>query len=312
MKAFVSILFLTIFTLTGFGQIAPKEEIVKSGILEGTLLIPVSKTPIPVVIIIAGSGPTDRDGNNPISGKSQSYKLLAEGLSKNNIASLRYDKRGIGKSADSSMREENLNFDLYIQDVISWVEFLSKDKRFNHIIIMGHSEGSLLGMVASHKNKKVSKYISLAGGGRPIDEIIVQQLKDQKQPENVIKEITDMLGELKQGRKIEKPNPMYFSLFRPSVQPYMISWLKYNPQEEIKKVIQPILIVQGTTDLQVPESEAQLLLKANPKAQYLLLQQMNHVLKTSSTDRTENFASYSKSDLPLSEGLIEGIVKFIK
>ncbi|MCU0436992.1 MAG: alpha/beta hydrolase [Raineya sp.] len=287
-----------------------KEEIIKNDVLEGTLLIPFHKNPLPLVIIIAGSGPTDRDGNNPLSGKSNSYKLLAEGLAQNNIASLRYDKRGIGKSIVANFKEDSLTFDQYINDVKSWTDIISKDKRFNKIIILGHSEGSLVGMIAS-KNSKVSKYISLAGAGRMIDEIIIQQLKDQKQPENIIKDITDMFSELKKGNKIEKPNPMYYSLFRPSVQPYMISWLKYNPQEEIKKLTIPVLIIQGTTDLQVSENEAQLLSKANPKAQYLLIEKMNHVLKNSSLDRKENFDTYSKPDLPLSDGLINGIVKFI-
>jgi uncharacterized protein len=310
MKKIVGILLFLFWVNIVFSQ-NTKEESIKNDIVEGTLLIPTSKTPVPLVIIIAGSGPTDRDGNNPLAGKSNSYKLLAEGLAQNNIASLRYDKRGIAKSVVPNFKEDSLDFDQYINDVTKWVDIISKDKRFNKIIILGHSEGSLVGMIAS-KNSKVSKYISLAGTGRPIDEVILQQLKDQKQPENILKDITDMFGELKKGNKIEKPNPMYYSLFRPSVQPYMISWLKYNPQEEIKKLTLSILVVQGTTDLQVPESEAQLLLKASPKAQYLLIEKMNHVLKTSSADRKENFDTYSKPDLPLSDGLINGIVKFIK
>lgn len=310
MKKVVGIILFLFWVNIVFSQ-NTKEESIKNDIVEGTLLIPTSKTPVPLVIIIAGSGPTDQDGNNPLAGKSNSYKLLAEGLAQNNIASLRYDKRGIAKSVVPNFKEDSLDFDQYINDVTKWIDIISKDKRFNKIIILGHSEGSLVGMIAS-KNSKVSKYISLAGTGRPIDEVILQQLKDQKQPENILKDITDMFGELKKGNKIEKPNPMYYSLFRPSVQPYMISWLKYNPQEEIKKLTLPILVVQGTTDLQVPESEAQLLLKASPKAQYLLIEKMNHVLKTSSADRKENFDTYSKPDLPLSDGLINGIVKFIK
>lgn len=310
MKKILGILSLLLLVNLAFSQNI-KEEPIKNEILDGILLVPISKNPIPLVIIIAGSGPTDKDGNNPLSGKSNSYKLLAEGLAQNNIASLRYDKRGIAKSVVPNFKEDSLTFDQYINDVTKWIDIISKDKRFNKIIILGHSEGSLVGMIAS-KNTKVSKYISLAGLGRTIDEIIIQQLKDQKQPDNIIKDITDMFNELKKGNKIEKPNPMYHSLFRSSVQPYMISWLKYNPQEEIKKLTIPVLIVQGTTDLQVPESEAQFLLKANPKAQYLLIEKMNHVLKTSSTDRKENFDTYSKPDLPLSDGLVNGIVKFIK
>jgi uncharacterized protein len=287
------------------------EEIIKTEKTEGSLLVPETKKAIPVVLIIAGSGPTDRNGNSMAGISAQPYKLLAEGLAKNDIASLRYDKRGVGKSVIEGMKEDSLRFDDYIDDAIAWVEILSKDKRFSKVVILGHSEGSLIGMVVA-QNSKAHSYISLAGAGRRIDEVIVQQLKDQKQPENIVKEITDMFEVLKEGKKIENPNPMYFSLFRPSVQPYMISWLKYKPQVEIKKLTKPILVVQGNADIQVAESESLLLKNANPKATYLLVEKMNHVLKSSTLDRTENLATYSKADLPLAEGLVSGLVKFIK
>ncbi len=311
--------FIVIFTLIiGFvvgnllaQEVIKNQEIVKAGKTEGTLLVPQAPKAIPVVIIIAGSGPTDRDGNSIAGVSAQPYKLLAEDLAKNNIASLRYDKRGVGKSIIEGMKEDSLRFDHYITDAVDWIEFLSKDKRFSSIIILGHSEGSLIGMIAA-QNPKVSKYISLAGAGRRIDEIIVQQLKDQKQPENIVTDISGLFAQLKEGKLIEKPNPLYFSLFRPSVQPYMISWLKYNPADEIKKLTKPVLLIQGTTDIQVTENEALLLKNANSKASYLLIQQMNHVLKTSTADRAENIATYSKTDLPLAEGLVSGIVKFIK
>lgn len=288
-----------------------KEEIVKIEKIEGTLLIPEVPQTMPVVLIIAGSGPTDRNGNSGLGITAQSYKLLAEDLAKNGIASLRYDKRGIGKSVEAGMKEDNLRFEHYIDDAAAWVNFLDKDKRFSKILVLGHSEGSLIGMVAAQKSK-VNGYISVAGAGRPIDEVILQQVKDQKQPENIVNDISSLFAQLKEGKLIENPNPMYFSLFRPSVQPYMISWLKYNPQAEIKKLTIPTLIVQGTTDIQVAESEAKLLKEAKPDAQYLLIEKMNHILKTSSTDRAENIATYSKADLPLAAGLVSGLVQFIK
>ncbi|SFE89024.1 alpha/beta hydrolase [Thermoflexibacter ruber] len=306
-------LFILIFTFlimeNTFSQ--SKEEIVKIDKIEGTLLIPDAKKTVPVVLIIAGSGPTDRNGNSGIGITAQSYKLLAEDLAKNGIASLRYDKRGIGKSAEAGMKEDSLRFEHYIDDAVAWVNFLGKDKRFNKIVILGHSEGSLIGMVAAQKSK-ANSYISVAGAGRPIDEIILQQVKDQKQPENIVNDISGLFAQLKEGKLIENPNPLYFSLFHPSVQRYMISWLKYNPQAEIKKLTIPTLIVQGTTDIQVAESEAKLLKDAKPDAQYLLIEKMNHILKTSSTDRAENIATYSKADLPLAEGLVSGLVQFIK
>jgi uncharacterized protein len=306
---FLTVLLGIIFSTHTFGQ--TKEETVSINKIEGTLLTPESKKTVPVVLIIAGSGPTDRNGNSIAGVAAQPYKLLAEEFAKNGIATLRYDKRGVAKSITAGMKEDSLRFEHYIDDAVAWVDFLSKDKRFSSITILGHSEGSLIGMVAAQKSK-TSKFISLAGAGRPINEVILQQLKDQKQPENIVSEIESLFNQLKQGKLIENLSPMYMSLFRPSVQPYMISWLRYNPQVEIKKLQIPTLIVQGTADIQVAESEAQLLKEANPKAQYLPIEKMNHVFKASTTDRAENIATYSKPDLPLAEGLVSGLVAFVK
>ncbi|MBL0699530.1 MAG: alpha/beta hydrolase [Desulfosarcina sp.] len=146
----------------------------KTGTLEGSLLVPVEITGIPVVLIIAGSGPTDRDGNNPWM-KNNSLKMLATELSKNRLATLRYDKRGIGKSSQAGSQEKNLRFDHYISDVKDWVALLNQDERFSEIIVIGHSEGSLLGMIASQE-KDVDKFISIAGPGQSADKILKDQL----------------------------------------------------------------------------------------------------------------------------------------
>lgn len=148
-----------------------------TGKLEGTLLtadLKVSKT---VALIIAGSGPTDRDGNNPTM-INNSLKMLADELSKVGISSLRYDKRGIGKSKDSGLKEIGLRFENYINDASRWIEYLNNLSCFNKIVVIGHSEGSLIGMVASQQ-KNVDKFISIAGAGQPIDQIIREQLKSQ-------------------------------------------------------------------------------------------------------------------------------------
>ncbi|MCU0390939.1 MAG: lysophospholipase [Thermoflexibacter sp.] len=310
MKTTFLIIFLG-FILQTYAFSQSKEETVSVNKIEGTLLTPEPKKTVPVVLIIAGSGPTDRNGNSIAGVTAQPYKLLAEEFAKNEIATLRYDKRGVAKSVTAGMKEDSLRFEHYIDDAVAWVNFLSKDKRFSSVTILGHSEGSLIGMVAAQKSK-TSKFISLAGAGRPINEVILQQLKDQKQPENIITDIENLFNQLKEGKLIENPNPMYMSLFRPSVQPYMISWLRYNPQLEIKKLQIPTLIVQGTTDIQVAESEALLLKEASPKAKYLLVEKMNHILKASTADRAENIATYSKPDLPLAEGLMSGLVEFVK
>ena len=297
-----------LITFTAFSQI--KEDSLQNGVLKGTLLTPTSKQKIPVVLIIAGSGPTDRNGNNVLGVSSYSYKLLAEGLATNGIASLRYDKRGIGASVVKDFKEEDFNFDDIVADALSWVEWLSKDKRFSDVIVLGHSEGSLIGMLIA-QNAKVSKYISVAGTARRIDKVILEQFKQQRYTEKALQTATNCFDSLANGKRIIQVPDIFQSIFRPSVQPFLISWLRYTPKDEIKKLQKPIMIVQGTNDIQVAVSEAELLKESSPKAAYLLIEGMNHVLKDSPASRNENLATYRKPDLPLAKGLVEGIVQFI-
>jgi pimeloyl-ACP methyl ester carboxylesterase len=297
-----------------FAQTHEENVVLKQskGVLDGTLLMPNSTKKVPVVLIVAGSGPTDRNGNSSLSVTAKSYQLLAEGLAKNGIASLRYDKRGVGKSASSMMKESDLTFETYIQDVQQWIDTLKKSNRFSKITVLGHSEGSLLSMVAVQKSP-VDGYISLAGPARGIDEILNEQIAQQPLPDSVKNEVKRNLDKLKKGETLPKlmQNMAIIMLFRPSIQPYMISWLKYLPSEEIKKVKAKTLIIQGTTDIQVSENEGKLLAAAQPKAKLLLINGMNHVLKDAPADRAENIKTYTNSDLPLSKGMVEAVVKFV-
>ncbi len=304
----------TILFLIIFSNIEAQEEnlVLKTatGDIYGTLTLPDDKKNIPIVLIIAGSGPTDRNGNNE-SMENNSLKFLAEELRKNGFASLRYDKRGIAKSQEAGGEEINLRFDNYINDVKDWVELLSNDKRFSKIIIAGHSEGSLLGIVASVNNKKVNALISIAGAGRPADEILKEQL--DKTPQSVKDVVFPMIDTLKQGDTIGNVPVIFYALFRPSVQPYMISWFKYNPQIEIKKLTIPILILQGNTDIQVKETDANLLATAQPTAELKLIKNMNHVLKDcDTTDKEKQLPIYSNPDLPLNKEFVEVLVGFVK
>ncbi|MCL2728342.1 MAG: alpha/beta hydrolase, partial [Bacteroidales bacterium] len=177
-----------------------------------------------------------------------------------------------------------------------------------------HSEGSLIGMIASEDNPNVSKYISVAGSGAPLDELLKKQLSRNLEGVPDMKNMAfSYIDELKQGRTIENVLPVLYSLFRPSVQPFVISLFRFNPQEEIKKLSIPILILQGTLDIQVSENEAELLYKANPNAQKVIIQNMDHVLKTSkSADANEQMAnSYYNPNTPINKELVEKIVEFI-
>jgi len=280
----------------------------KTGKIFGTLLIPYESESLPVALIIAGSGPTDRNGNSPMT-QNNCLRMLAMGLSDNGIASLRYDKRGIGESKDTGLDENNLRFENYIDDAKEWIEFLNKDKMFNRIIVIGHSEGSLIGMIAS-QNEKVDKFISLAGVGEPANQIIKKQLSTQ--PKEISEPAIKILDTLKSGKSVKVFPQNLYSLFRPSIQPYLVSWFKYDPQKEIAKLKIPILILQGTTDIQVGIDNAAKLASANPNAKKVIIVGMNHILKESVMDREKNIETYSNPELPLKEGLINIISDFIK
>lgn len=313
-----TIFILLAFFCSSFHQLvaqSQEENIVlkqAKGVLDGTLLIPQSTKKVPVVLIVAGSGPTDRNGNSSLSITAKSYQLLAEGLANKGIASLRYDKRGVGKSASSMMKESDLTFETYIQDVQQWIDTLKKSNHFSKITVLGHSEGSLLSMVAVQKSP-IDGYISLAGPARGIDEIIIEQMAQQPLPDSAKNEVKKNFERLKRGETFSKimQNMSVYMIFRPSIQPYMISWLKYVPSEEIKKVKAKTLIIQGTTDIQVSENEGKLLAKAQPKAKLILINGMNHVLKNAPIDRAENIKTYTNPDLPIAKGMVEAVVEFV-
>lgn len=279
--------------------------------LNGTLLVPVSNKPIDVVLIIAGSGPTDRDGNSTmLPGKNNSLKMLADTLYNHGIASLRYDKREVG--ANKKVNESDLTFDMYVNDAIEWVKFLRKDNRFSKIIIAGHSEGSLVGMIAAQRIK-VDKFISLCGAGRPLYSLLEEQLKNSKLPKELLNKSYAIIDSLNHGSTVKNVDPSLTMLFRPSVQPYLISMFKYDPVNEISKLSIQILVVEGTTDIQVDVKDAELLSNANKNAKLVIIKNMNHILKdVHTTDRIKNIESYSNPDLPLSKLLCKDIVEFIK
>jgi pimeloyl-ACP methyl ester carboxylesterase len=280
----------------------------KTGNIYGTLTTPIQTKSSPLIIIIAGSGPTDRDGNTiMIKGKNNSLKYLANELGNAGISSIRYDKRGIGESKSAMKSEADLRFDDYVNDVRDWVNKFKKDNRFSEIIIAGHSEGSLIGMIAA--NGHADKYISISGAGEKAGTLIKKQLETQSLE---IQDYSNLaIDSLEAGFVVKKINPLLYSLFRPSVQPYLISWFKYDPQTEIKKLKIPVLILQGDNDVQVSEDDAKLLSKAQPKATLAIIPNMNHILKIVEGDKVQNIKSYSDASLPISDELLRAIVGFV-
>jgi uncharacterized protein len=280
--------------------------------LHSTLLLPKEiSRPMPIVLLIAGSGPTDRNGNSPIlAGKNNSLQMIAEGLAMNGIASLRYDKRGVGESGKAMSAEADLRFETYIDDAVSFCEQLRADKRFSAVVIAGHSEGSLIGMVAS-KRCNASGFISIAGVGRPAADILRIQLAGKLPPE-LAAQSDAILKNLEAGSTTDKPPVELAALYRPSVQPYLISWFRYDPTKSIAALSAPVLIVQGTTDIQVSVDDAKRLAAASPHAKLLIIEGMNHVLKSVPADRDKQIASYGDPTLLLAPDLLAGLVDFVR
>ena len=312
MKRLFSLLMALLFTASIF---AGEEEITlntQTGDIHGKLMLPESNTPCPVVIIIAGSGPTDMDGNSIGTGLTNNSLLyLARELAANGIASVRYDKRGIGKSSAAGTKEEELRFDHYIDDAAAWADKLAGDARFCKVVIAGHSEGSLIGMVAAKRSKAVKGYVSISGCGSPAYEILEKQL--QSQPAQIQKESAEICKELREGRTVAQV-PFYLAaLYRQSVQPYLISWFAYNPAVEIAKLNIPVLILQGDKDIQVGVEEAEKLHAAHPSSSLYIIKEMNHVLKHCDTmQQMAQLATYSKPELPIKPELVSHIVEFVK
>lgn len=282
-----------------------------TGTLKGKMVVPNLEKGYPVVLIIAGSGPTDMDGNSAVMpGKNNSLKYLAEGLAGKGIASLRYDKRGIASSASAGKDEYSMRFEDGIQDARGWIDYLSRDQRVSGIYVMGHSEGALVGMAASVDNPKVKGYISLAGAGRPAYEVVEEQMSGQ--PE-VIRDMVKSINTSLRAGKLVADVPMGLqALFRSSVQPYMISWYAYNPREIIKQLNIPILILQGDKDIQVAVKDAELLKQARPSADYHLIANMNHLLKVCDTmEREKQMATYTDPALPVHKDVFIFVEKFV-
>ncbi len=283
-------------------------SITQDGIeIHGSLMVPDIDGPMPVALIIAGSGPTDRNGNNPMM-TNNALKMVAEGLANEGIASVRYDKRGVAESLVEGLDESTLRFEHFIEDAQAWLEFLEEDERFSSRWVIGHSEGSLIGMVAAHQ-ASVDGFVSLAGVGESADLTLKRQLSAQ--PEPFRGQMMEMIDQLKVGELLGAIDPMFNALFRESVQPYMISWFAYDPAEWIAKFNGPILIVQGTTDLQVTVEDANKLSAAQPDAELVIIEGMNHVLKEAPLERGANLATYNQGDLPLAEGLIDPVTRAI-
>ncbi|SDA70432.1 hypothetical protein SAMN03159443_02411 [Pseudomonas sp. NFACC15-1] len=280
-----------------------------SGELFGSLLLPKSDTPVPVVLIISGSGPTDRDGNNPEGGRNDSLKRLAWVLARHNIASVRYDKRGVAASLAATPDERNLSVEAYVADAVAWSHKLAADPRLGPLILLGHSEGALIASLAAPQ-ANAAAVISLSGSARPIDQVLRQQLSNRLPPPLMLRS-NELLDSLKAGRLDSNVPAQLQVIFRPSVQPYLISLFRQDPARAFAALKMPALIIQGSNDIQVGADDARQLKAAKPDAELALIEGMNHVMRIVPNDVKRQLASYKDPNLPLAAELGTRILRFI-
>lgn len=273
--------------------------------IHGTLLESLEPNSV-LSIIISGSGPTDRDGNNT-SLKSDYLKMLADGLYENGISSYRYDKRGVGSSVGDIKTGNEVRFSDYINDVASIIIHFKDTKKFKKIVVIGHSEGALIGMIASRSI--ADKFISIAGSAEDYLNLIQRQLSIQPP---YVKSMSDpIIEKLKNKELVDSVPPLLNNLFNNSLQKYLIEASSYDPQEEISKLEIPVLIVQGSNDIQIEIKDAQLLHNAATKSRLEIIQGMNHIFRQSPENRLLNIQTYGNPELPIDFSLVNVILDFI-
>lgn len=281
-------------------------------VLHGTLAVPRSMPgKIPVVLIVAGSGPTDRNANGPLI-NTNAYAMLAWGLAQHGIASLRYDKRAIGKSAATAGDPTTLTLDDYVADVAAAVAALASDVRFSRVIGLGHSEGAGLVLQAANRCARVAGLILAAPQGRRIAEVLHEQFARQADSATVVK-IDSAFARFVRGEDPGEVPPIARTLIIPVYRNFLRSFAAYDPAGEARRYSGSLLILQGTTDVQVTMQDAELLYAAQPRATLIRLTGVNHVLKSvESTDIQIQMKSYKDPSMPLATSVVPAIVRWIE
>ena len=298
-----------IFFLFAFNSLISQEIVISSfdnHKIYGSLL-KYEKSKSNLAIIISGSGPTDRDGNNS-SIKGNYLKILADELYNKGISSYRFDKRGVAKSLGDLTSDDQIKFQDFTNDVDEIIKYFRESNAYNSITVIGHSEGSLIGMIAGQKSE-LDKFISIAGAGEDYLTVIQRQLSNRAP---YIKSMSDpIIAQLRAKKLVDSVPPMLNNLFGPGVQRFLIEASSYEPTEEISKLNIPILIIQGTNDIQIELKDAQMLYDAAPSSTLKIIEGMNHVFRQASENFILNLQTYGNPDLPIDNSLVNIIVEFI-
>jgi uncharacterized protein len=283
------------------------------GPLKGTMLVPAGSN-APMMLMIPGSGPIDRDGNSPLGVKASTYRLLAEGLAARDIGTVRIDKRGMFGSSAAVADGNAVTIDDYVADVQAWIAVIRKQTGVSCVWLLGHSEGGLIALAAAQKLTDICGLVLVSAAGRPLGEVIRAQLRANPANAPVLDWAMTAIDSLEAGKRVDVTgmHPALMPLFAPQVQGFLINAFSYDPTKLIAAVSKPVLIVQGKRDIQVGVADAERLKLAAPRAELVLLADTNHVLKAvASDDKRANIATYADPTLPLAPGVIDAIAGFV-
>lgn len=283
------------------------------GPLAGTLLE--AGRGAPVVLVIPGSGPTDRDGNNPLGVTAAPYRRLAEALAQRGVSSVRIDKRGMFGSRAAVPDANRVTLEDYAADVRAWREAIRARTGADCTWLLGHSEGALVALVAAQQAEGFCGVILVAGPGRRLSDVLREQLRANPANAPVLESAMAALEALEAGRTVAVGgmHPALQQLFAPAVQPFLIDVFRHDPAKLAAALAVPVLIAQGERDIQVPVSDARRLAAAQPRAKLVLLARMNHVLSpVESDERGANLATYGNAALPVDPGLVAAVEAFVR
>ncbi len=290
--------------------------------LAGTLLMPLFSEIqyVPGIVLVAGSGPTDRDGNNPLApDRIDLLKDIAELLARNGIASLRYDKRGIGQSTPrprGSLEEQEAFFawDNFVGDVeAAHAELLRHDEIKSYATaLLGHSEGGLLALAASRSlaAKKLHALVLAATPGRRLEAILRAQIARDAPPALRLPADRAIAAILETGRVPNNLPPELQLLFPLYAGPFLQKLLSFDPASVLADSRTPCLLLQGGADRQVvPMEDVQPLIDAlrdrGVSGEAVVIPQVSHNLKTVTGPLDPGFAG------PLSPAVAAALLKWL-
>jgi pimeloyl-ACP methyl ester carboxylesterase len=292
------------------GHAAPAERRLTIDGLALTYLRPEGTDRVPLAVIIAGSGPTDRDGNSLQGLNTDAYKQLAVVLADLGIATVRYDKRGIGGSAELGKDEQQLTIDVFAKDAQAMAKWASQLPNVGPVVLIGHSEGGMLALMAA-KPAAAKAVVLLSAPGRPLGQILRDQLARPALPPELRAEALEIIAALERGEEVKTVRADLEPLFRPSVQPFMRSWIKTDPAQLLRGLDVPALVMGGGRDIQVGRADFDALVAARANVKSAWYPTMGHTLKVVGEDLQSQGKAYMDPTLALADGLADGLARFI-